>query len=159
MKIWGLQVSKNIIFMLFIMYRLLRESSLYKWSRRKKKQCCVSVCRPAVWGWLAPGWRGLPEDQLQQRELWQCPALLQKPWRKYCFFVDRQTGQFCSGRATKVSATRQGGWLSCSKFRNDRHANNVSDRYSLFSTCMPYKIAVAVYAPLYVGGRRYKSNF
>lgn len=72
-----------------------------------------------MWGGLAPCGGGLSEDKLEQRELRQHPALLQKPGRKYSLAAHRQTGQFCPGRAAKIPASRKGGWqkrlLLCSE--------------------------------------------
>lgn len=63
-----------------------------------------------MWGGLAPCGGGLSEDKLEQRELRQHPALLQKPGRKYSLVAHRKTGQFCPGRAAKIPASRKGGW-------------------------------------------------
>lgn len=72
----------------------------------------VSVCRPAVRGGMAPRGGRLSEDQLQQGELRQRAALLQKPGRKHRLAAHGQTGQLRSGGAAAIPAAGQGG---CSK--------------------------------------------
>lgn len=57
---------------------------------------------------MEPGGGGLPEDQLQPRELRQCPALLQEPERKHCFTHHPQTSGFCTRGTKEAPATRQG---------------------------------------------------
>lgn len=73
------------------------------------------ICSPAVQRGLEPGGGGLPEDQLQPRELRQRPTLLQEPQRKHRLTHHLQTSGLCARGAKETTRTRQG---KCSSVNN-----------------------------------------
>lgn len=73
---------------------------------------------PAVqWG-MEPGGGGLPEDQLQPRELRQRSTLLQEPQRKHRLAHHLQTSGLCAWGTEEAPATRQGKYCISYSVRN-----------------------------------------
>lgn len=101
----------------------------------------VLCSSPAVQRGLESGGRGLPEDQLQPRELRQRPALLQEPEWEHRLAHHQQTGGLCPAGAQEAPATGEGKTENRKLFSSKLTLKHLATFYSKGFTKASYKVS------------------